>query len=260
MSGEVVEGAQAWEADGSGDRGRTGVVVVHGLTGNPISVNPLARHLNAAGFAVEVPRLPGHGTSVEDLTTTRYPQWREEVERAVVRTGTRCEQVVLAGLSMGGTLALDVASDRGDLAGVVTINAPLRDPTGLVVRLAPVLQHVVPTLRRDLAGLPFDDIAKPGADERAYPRISARAAQSLIGELPRIREQVAAMTTPILVAWSPQDHTVDPGDARALLDLVASEHVETLVMERSYHVATLDWDADLLATRVEAFVAGVSGS
>jgi alpha-beta hydrolase superfamily lysophospholipase len=63
----VLPGAEAWSSPGGGPHG---VLVLHGFTGNPVSVRPLAEALAEAGFAVEMPRLPGHGTHVEDMIPT----------------------------------------------------------------------------------------------------------------------------------------------------------------------------------------------
>lgn len=256
----TIDGAQAWAATGEGERARVGIAVVHGFTGNPNSTRPVAERLHRDGYTVEVPLLPGHGTTVKEMARTRYADWRREAERILDDLRRRCDQVVLVGLSMGGTLCLDLAGSRPkDVAGVVVINAQLLAPEQFLAKFAPVLQYVAPIVPRDLAGLPSDDIAKPGADERAYPSVPAKAAQSLIRELPRIRAQLLDADMPILVAYSPQDHSVPAKNSRAIREYVASADVTELVLERSYHVATLDYDAELLEDAIVAFVERVTG-
>lgn len=254
---QIVAGGDAWSAAGSGTRATVGVAVVHGLTGNPNSTRPLGERLAEEGYTVEVPRLPGHGTSTRDMARTRYADWRATVDGLLDDLSARCDKVVLVGLSMGGTLCLDVASARpDDVAGVVAINAQILDPEQIVARLAPVLQYVMPPLPRNLAGLPDGDIAKPGADERAYTRVPAKAAQSLISAIPAIRARVATMPVPALVAYSPQDHSVPAKNSRWLIEKLPD--VQELVLERSYHVATLDHDADLLADTIVEFLGRVA--
>lgn len=256
----IIPGAEAWAAPGEGERATVGVVVTHGFTGNPLATRPLGEALNAAGYTVEVPRLPGHGTSVKDMARTRYPEWRAEVERAVDDLRGRCDQVVLVGHSMGGTISLDVASRRPDeVVSTVVINPQVLDPDQALAKVAPILQYVLPVVPRDLAGLPSDDIAKPGVDEGAYAKVPAKAAQSLIRELPRIRAQLLDLTCPLLVVVSPQDHTVDPRNSRAVQEFAASADITEVVCERSYHVPMLDWDADLVTDEVLAFVARTTG-
>jgi Holliday junction resolvase-like predicted endonuclease len=157
-------------------------------------------------------------------------------------------------------IALDLAATSSvPLAGIVPINALVLDRTELLARLAPLLQHVVPFVPRDAAGMPTDDVAKPGVEEQAYRWVSARAAQSLISQLPRIREGLARITCPVLLVTSTVDHTVDPTNGDAIAAALASASVERLACERSYHVPLIDYDAQLVEDRVVAFVAEVTG-
>ncbi len=258
----TVPGAEPFSARGSGPRGTVGVAVIHGFTANPLGTRPLGMRLAAAGYSVEVPRLPGHGTTVRDLARTRYADWRGTAEHAVATLARGCDRIVVVGHSMGGTIALDLAgAGPHPLAGVVTINALVLDRTEALARLAPVLQHVVPYVPREAAGLPSDDLAKPGVEEHAYAWVSARAAQSLVAELPRIRAALPAVTCPALVVTSPEDHTVDPRNGDAIAEaLTGAARIERLATRRSYHVPQLDYDAELLEERVLAFVADVTGT
>lgn len=251
-----IEGAEPWGSQGSGDRADIGVVVVHGFTGNPLATRPIGQWLAAEGYTVEVPLLPGHGTSVRDLGATRYADWYGAVERTVDHLAAGCSRIVLVGHSMGGTLALDLASRAPDrIAAVVTINAQVSHPVQPLAKVAPLLQYLVPYVPRDLAGLPSDDIARPGIAEGAYPMVSARAAQSLIGELRRIRGQLIDLVQPLLVVFSPDDHTVPAANAQALQELVGSSDVTALACERSYHLPQLDYDAERLRVALLDFVA-----
>src|SRR3954466_7838268 len=100
MTAPIIPGAETWSADG----GPNGALVLHGFTGNPSSMRGVAEALAAAGFAVELPRLPGHGTSVEDMLTTDFSDWSAGVEEAYLELAGRTASVVVAGLSMGATL------------------------------------------------------------------------------------------------------------------------------------------------------------
>jgi carboxylesterase len=258
MTHPVMDGAEAWSSPGKGETARTGVIVVHGFTGNPHSTRPVGELLADQGYAVEVVRLPGHGTHWKEMAATRYLDWRGEAERVTDELKARCERVVLVGLSMGGTIALDIASRKPEgVAGVVAINAQLLDPDQFLAKLSPILQHIVPAVKRDLAGLPSDDIAKPGADERAYDKVPSKAAHSLVVELPRIRAQLLDLELPVLVAYAPQDHTVPAKNSLAIRQLASRADVTELELPRSYHVATLDWDRDLLEQAILDFTARV---
>lgn len=255
-----IPGAEPWSSTGSGVHARAGIVVTHGFTSSPAATRPLGQMLAAQGYTVEVPLLAGHGTHHRDLGRTRYADWVADVERLVDHLADRCEQVVLVGHSVGGTISLDVASRRvADVAAVVVINPQILKPTQFLTRFAPIVQFLVPYVPRDLGGMPTDDVARPDVEEGAYRLVPARAARSLIGELPRIRSQLPDLIQPLLVVWSPDDHTVPAANARCLLELVGSADVRELVCERSYHLPQLDYDADRVEASVAAFVAEVTG-
>jgi carboxylesterase len=256
----TMPGAEPWSAAGRGRRGEVGIVVTHGFAGNPRSTRPLGQRLAAAGYSVEVPLLPGHGTHPRDLGTTRYRDWIGHLERVVEHLAGRCAYVVLIGHAVGGTLSLDLASRRGDqVAAVVTINAPLSVPRTVLARAAPLLQFAVPYVPRRLAGMPADDIARSDVEEGAYPVVATRAARSLSRELPRIRSQLLDLTQPLLVVHSTVDHTVTPNDATELMELAGAADIRELICERSYHVVLLDHDAPLVEDAVRDFLEDVTG-
>jgi sigma54-dependent transcription regulator len=103
----VLPGAEPWSSNGSGERSRIGILLAHGFTGSPASLRPLAELLAQRGFAIELVRLPGHGTHFRDMMSTRYEDWRGEVSDGLSRLAGRTQRVVALGLSMGGTLVLD---------------------------------------------------------------------------------------------------------------------------------------------------------
>jgi carboxylesterase len=231
----VLPGAEPFTADG----GPVGVVVSHGFTGTPQSMRPWAEALAAAGFAVELPLLPGHGTTWQDLNRTRWQDWYGAVEQAFDALRDRCEQVFAAGLSMGGTLVLRLAEQRGhQVAGLIVVNPSLATERADVKYALPVLQRFVPSL----AGI-GSDIAKPGVTELAYDRTPLRALHSL-SQLWRItRADLGRITAPVLLYRSETDHVVEPLSGRLLRAQTRSGLVQERVLGRSYHVATLDHDA-----------------
>lgn len=254
-------GAEPWSATGRGSEGRVGVLLVHGFTGNPLATRPLGQRLAADGYCVEVPLLPGHGTSHRDLAGTQYDDWAGAVGRVLDRLVATCDQVVLVGHSLGGTIVLDLASRRpDDVDGVVVINPQVSDPEQWLARLAPVLAYLVPFVPRDMAGMPTNDLARPDVEEHAYALVSAQAARSLIKQLPRIRTQLIDLVQPLLVVRSLQDHTVPPNNSLEVMQRVGSGDVRELVCERSYHVPQLDYDADDVEAAIAAFVGEFVGS
>ena len=190
----VLPGAEPWSSNGSGERSRIGILLAHGFTGSPASLRPLAELLAQRGFAIELVRLPGHGTHFRDMMSTRYEDWRAEVSEGIDRLAARTQRVVALGLSMGGTLVLDLVSQQpARVAGVVVINTPVLERKGILVKLAPFLEHVLPLVPSSAAGLARNDIAKPGTNELAYSWVPAKSGNSLLREFSRIRAQLPSL-------------------------------------------------------------------
>jgi carboxylesterase len=228
---------------------RIGVLLSHGFTGSPASMRPWAEHLNKAGYAVSVPLLPGHCTQWQELNSFTFADWYAEAERAFEKLQSECDQVFVAGLSMGGFIGLKLAVDKGrDVAGLVLVN-PIINSERKDVKLLPVLKHVVP-------GFPAigNDIKKPGMDERAYSKTPLKALATLFTEFKTVRPRLAEVTQPLLVFRSREDHVVDPSSGRIIMSTVSSRDLEERVLDESYHVATLDNDAETIyADSVEFF-------
>jgi carboxylesterase len=229
------------------------VLVVHGFTGNPQSMRPLAEAFAAAGCTVSLPLLPGHGTRVEDMLPTRWADWSTAAEQAYEQLSARCEAVVVAGLSMGGTLTLWLASRHPEIRGIVLVN-PLADAD------APGITQTVTSLRElDAPLVPGigSDIALAGSVESAYPMTPVEPLLSLHAAVAELRPALRRITCPVLLLTSPQDHVVEPVSS----DLVAASvqgPVERVSLDRSFHVATLDHDAALVESSAVDFVRRVT--
>lgn len=258
MNAPIRPGAEPLSRDGHGALARIGILLVHGFTGSPVSLRPLAELLSKRGFALEMPRLPGHGTTPRDLLPFRYADWRAEAKAALERLRARTDVVVAVGLSMGGTLVLDLGTTE-KLDGVVTINAQILDRGGVIVKLAPMIEKLVPIAPASAAGLKKNDIKK-GGDEDAYDMVAAAAGNSLVRALPEVRGRLKSLTAPLLVIYSRDDHSVPPANSKALSALVGTppERVTVVELLESYHVATLDNDLPLIDERVATFAESAS--
>ncbi|MEU3497285.1 alpha/beta hydrolase [Kitasatospora cineracea] len=233
----LLPGAEPYRRAG----GPVGVLLVHGFTGSPQSMRPWAEHLAEAGLTVSVPLLPGHGTRWQDLQPTRWEDWYATVGAAFEELAADCEQVFVCALSMGGSLALKLAAEHGDrISGLVLVNPSVRSDNPATV-LLPVLRHLLPSLP-GVAG----DIALPGAAEVGYDRLPLHAAWSLSKLWEGVQRGMPAVTQPVLLMHSPQDHVVSPRNSALVLARISSTDVTELLLERSFHVATLDHDAGLI--------------
>ncbi|WP_229119081.1 alpha/beta hydrolase [Enemella evansiae] len=232
-----------------GGSGEVGVLLCHGFTGTPWSMREWAEYLIEAGYRVSVPLWPGHGTTWQQLNDTTWEEWYAAAETALRELRQQCDTVFVGGLSMGGGMALRLAERQGsDIRGLVLVNPAiaLSDKRLLVL---PVLSRFVPSLAA-ISG----DIAKPGADEYGYRRTPLKALLQQTRMWLDIRTNLDRVDQPILMFRSEQDHVVDPTSARLIQEGVSSAEVTERVLTRSYHVATMDYEAeDIFAESAEFF-------
>ncbi|WP_281154561.1 alpha/beta fold hydrolase [Streptomyces sp. HYC2] len=247
----VLPGAEPFRHEG----GEVGVLLCHGFTGSPQCLRPWGRYLAERGLTVSLPLLPGHGTRWEDMQLTGWPDWYAEVDRELRVLRESCARVFVAGLSMGGALALRLAARHGDaVAGVVVVN-PANKVHGLSAYALPVARHVVRTTK----GI-ASDIALEGAAELGYDRVPLHAAHSLRNFFRMVDGELPQVTQPLLLLRSPQDHVVPPVDSARILGRVSSTDVTEVLLEHSYHVATLDHDADRIFDESYAFIGRLAPS
>lgn len=236
------------------DGRRAGVLLVHGFTGSPASIVPWGKHLADAGLAVAVPRLPGHGTTWQEMSRTRWEDWYGEVVRAFDKLAANCDHVVAGGLSMGAALALQLAEDRpAEVAGLLLVNPGLSSYSKLVP-FRHVFKNVVPTT----PGIK-NDIKKPGQDELAYDKVPSKAAASMIDAWKHVIADLPRVTQPLLMFRSAEDHVVPPSSSQYILSRVSSRDLSERMLENSYHVATLDNDAPVIYEESVEFVRRVTG-
>jgi carboxylesterase len=254
----VLPGAEPWSHTAPDpDGGRApGALVLHGFTGNPSSMRGLAEAFAAAGMHVEMPRLPGHGTTLEDMQTTGWADWTGEVEAAYQRLAARAGKIVVAGLSMGGSLTLWTALQHPEVAGIVCIN-PATSPQAAEVVAA--LDEMLAAGTEVMPGI-GSDIADPDSHESAYEGTPLRALKDFIDSgLRSLSTRYGELTMPLLLFTSRQDHVVEPSQSEYLAAQYGGE-VDHRWLERSYHVATQDFDRDVINVEAAAFATRVTGS
>ncbi len=249
----ILPGCEPWSSPGGGPHG---VLVLHGFTGSPVSMRPLAEVFADAQFAVELPRLPGHGTAVQDMIETGWDDWLTEAERALAALQARVPdgKVVVAGLSMGGALTLALAEGHPELAGIVLINTPAAVPDEMAAAVEEMMAGGMEVM--DSIG---GDIADPDADEASYGETPLRPLLTMIMAGKDVRERLADITHPALIITSRQDHVVNPEDSDVLADNITGP-VERVWLEKSFHVATLDYDQAELEAASLAFAQRVTAS
>ena len=246
----IVPGAEPFSVDG----GSTGVLLSHGFTGSPASMVPWAEHLAGLGYTVRVPRLPGHGTTWQEMNRTTWHDWYGALDVELDLLREHCDHVVVAGLSMGGCLALRLAEQRPhDVDAVMVVNPAVAsdDPR---LKAVPLLKWVVPSL--DAIG---GDIKKPGVEEKAYARTPLKALHSMMQLWADVRPALGRIEAPVLFFRSVDDHVVDGTTLEIVRSGLRPELGTYVMLEDSYHVATLDHDAPLIFEQSAAFVAEHTG-
>ncbi|ETK36245.1 esterase [Microbispora sp. ATCC PTA-5024] len=229
----MLPGAEPFHHEG----GEIGVLLCHGFTGSPQSLRPWGEHLARAGLTVSLPRLPGHGTTWQEMSRTRWEDWYAELDKALADLRARCSEAFVMGLSLGGCMALRLAEVHGDaVQGVVVVNPSVVNDTPILT-LAPALKWVVSSAP-GLAG----DIKKEGASELGYTRTPVRAAATLPRLWKLVQSDIGKVTQPVLVFHSRDDHVVKPASVTFLKSRMG-DNLEVRELTDSYHVATLDNDA-----------------
>jgi carboxylesterase len=253
-----VHGAPAgllkdFQALGDKKNGHIGVVLVHGFTGSPAAMRPWAEYLNARGYSVRVPLLPGHGTKPEDLNEVQWPAWPATVKNEIIELQRQCSQIFVAGLSMGGGTTLLVASELGDqLSGIILVN-PMIHVRGVSPGLAFTLSRVV-KFGNSVGG----DIKRKGVTEYSYDKLPYRGIYQLLTMLKLTRAKLPAITLPMQLFHSVDDHTLPVSNTEIIMREVGSTNKSRVELLNSFHVATLDHDSELIFTNSLTFIEGLS--
>jgi len=248
---DVLGGAEPFEFEGSD----IGVLVLHGFTGSTQSMRYLGENLHRKfGFTVVGPRLPGHGTSPDDMETTTYLDWLAAAEEALKALAARKRKVFVTGLSMGGTLTLNLGARHGSLISGI---APIAGAVGPLSEGFAEALFINPAPKR-LPGI-GSDIKAPDVTELAYAEVPVAKMNDVSVLIMATSSLLPRITAPVLVIHGREDHVVPAANAMRIVNAVSSSEVRLLWLDESYHVATLDNDKDLIVARVGGFFAELAG-
>ena len=242
-----------FQAPGDKKNGHIGVVLVHGFTGSPAAMRPWAEFLNARGYSVRVPLLPGHGTKPSDLNEVEWPEWPTKVKAEIAELQKHCSQIFVAGLSMGGGTTLNVAAELGDkLSGIILVN-PMIHVRGISPSTAFVISRVV-----KFGKSVGNDIKRKGVTEYSYDKMPYRGIYQLLTMLQLTRAALPLIKVPMQLFHSVDDHTLPVSNTEIIMREVGSTDKSRIELLNSFHVATLDHDSELIFANSLTFIEGLS--
>ena len=232
--------------------GKIGVLVLHGFTGSPLSITPWANYLNSLGYTVSAPCLPGHGSSWQQMNKTTWHDWYKAAEQELIELQKKCDRVFIAGFSMGGALALRLCQIRSsEIEGLLLLNPSIHDRR-LFLKLTPLLKYFIPSVKKGPT-----DIAAPNPIRHAYGRTPLKAFDSLRKLWKIVERDLYLIDLPIMVAYSINDHAVDPENSMTVIDNIFSVDIREVIFEKSFHNVPLDYDADQLNLESKLFIEDV---
>lgn len=234
----------------SGSAPHPAALLLHGFGGSPNTLRGWGEALATAGLAVDIPRLPGHGTTWKDLNRTTFDDWNRAADCALSSLLQEHPEVYVMGISLGALLALRLAEERpGDIAGLVMVNPLLSELVG-----TPRWLGFVSALRRSVPLRASSDIKMPGQVESGYDRIALKAAASLKAGGLGVAKDLGKVRKRILLVTSADDHVVHRADAERLVSLLPNSSIRHVSYTNSYHLIPLDYDAPALFAESVGFV------
>ena len=253
IEGAPVGWMQDWSAVGSGKNAHIGVLLVHGFTGAPPSMRPWGEFLHSKGYSVRVPLLPGHGSKPEDLNEVKWQEWPAKVIHELNELQKTCDTIFLIGLSMGGGTVLNVATTNNEeIKGLILVN-PWIHLKGVTVEVS----FLVSRLRKMRASV-GNDIKRPGITEWGYDATPMRGVHQALKMLRITRKNLAAVKVPVQLFHSVEDHTLPVSNTEIILAEIGSKDKTRIELVNSYHVATLDYDQELIFQNSLTFIEGLT--
>ncbi|MCM3601190.1 alpha/beta fold hydrolase [Robertmurraya korlensis] len=237
----VLDGAEAFFFKGND----IGILISHGFIGTPQSVRYLGEGFAKQGFTVLGPRLHGHGTHYKDLEECTNHDWFQSLEKGYQQLRLHCHSIFVIGQSMGGTLTLWLAKRYPDIKGIITVNAALEVPSYEYLK-----GKIEPRFLNESA----PDLHAKDVVEIAYPKVPIKA----IHELQKLMEKTPSILpdiqSPVLGIHSAVDHVVPPANTDYILRNIGSSIKERVVLQNSYHVASMDYDKDVIVSSGIGFI------
>ncbi len=229
-------------------KGDTGILLLHGLSGTPSEVQPLGDYLSAQGISTLGPWLKSHDSNPRELAKTTWQDWAESSKEAYDVLKSRCSKVFVGGLSMGGAQALHLAA-HFPVAGVISMATPVRifDFRFNGIAFFRFLQWRT----SNLTGGILDPSAPPHV---TYPYVATKNLYELKKLMDLVWEELPKIIAPVLVVQGRKDSMVPPPNGDIIYRALGSQVKHLLYLERSDHVVTMDFDKQVLFEKALRFI------
>lgn len=237
---------------------RPSLLALHGFGGTPFEVELLVDVAREQGLAALAPLLPGHGTRAQRLAETRFSDWSAAVDLSLPRVG---EPAIVAGLSLGTLLALDLAIRKPRavqalilLANAVWLRAPFpRWGLSLAHRLR-LPDFLVPKAGPDIADRAVRD------SHVSYDADPVHAAVEVLRAGARVRERLSEVRCPTLILHGARDRVCPVSNAWRVAEQLGTSDCRVVIFPRSHHILTRDLERPRVRAEIQAFVARFAGA
>jgi len=250
MSAPIIPGAEPVSIAASSQD--AAVLLLHGYMGTVQTVRNWALAFAQAGFAVEAPLLPGHGTSHEDMVDTQWSDYVDYSDAVYKKLAARYERVFVGGLCMGGPIAASVVTRHPEVAGLLSINGSFQLPRHWNSSFLREMLKDNRIFFQWFRGQTMEDPAAPPLI--VYDLAPIAPMLTLRASLEAVYEQLSEVRCPVLAFTSRLDTVLEPDESEPAWLKQFSGPVEHIFLERSRHLATLDYDKEIIETRSVEFV------
>jgi carboxylesterase len=247
---QLIPGAEPFFFPGN----KTGVLLIHAYTSTPKEMRWMGEHLNRQGFTVCGIRLAGHATQAKDMLRIRWQDWMASMEDGYHLLRSSTDEITLAGLSIGGMLALIFAS-QFPVAGVIAMSAPYSHPTWQL-KFAKLLSRVKPYLPK--GGNPGSGWFGEGWKEHiAYPQYPVRSLSELGHLMDRMHIALPQVKVPVLLISSRNDHRLVCESMKKIYARLGSVDKQMMWIEGSGHTITEEPRRETVFQAATEFIARV---
>ena len=228
---------------------KVGVLVLHGFLGNLKTIEYQVQFFRTQGFLVEAPSLRGHNTVYTDLEKVKFTDWIEDAESAYKNLSLKANKVFVFGLSMGGALALYLEAQHAEISGGILVNHALSLYPNWKLKFLPIIKYFVKYIYS-----PGSDIKDKTQKNLAYDYIPTGALLEFLRLISLVKKELPLVNQPQLIFKSIEDHVLPQDSVEITLKSISSKQKEVIFLKNSYHVATADFDKDIICEKSLEFI------